>query len=65
VIEKRSSCRRQFDAMYAPRQQGHADLIFEIANLPAEGRLRGVQPLLGGHRQAAFLGNGYEIPEMA
>jgi len=51
--------------MHATRQQRHADLEFEIADLPAQRGLRGMQPTLGGNRQAAFLGDRHEIADMA
>src|SRR5712671_2252050 len=64
MVEKGFSGRRQFDAMRAAVDQLHADFRFEIADLPAERRLRGVQRLLGGHGQAAGIGHGDEVAEM-
>jgi hypothetical protein len=42
-----------------------ADLVFEIADLPAERRLRRVQPLRGRNRQASGLGDRDEIAKVA
>jgi len=42
----------------------NADLIFEIADLPAEGRLRRVKPFLGRERKAALLGDRDEIAKL-
>jgi len=44
--------------------QRNADLVFEIADLAAEGRLRRVQPFLSRERQAALLGNRDEIAKV-
>src|SRR6202049_4698471 len=57
VVEKGLAGGGQLDAAHAAADQLDADLIFEIADLAAEGRLRGVQPRLGCERQAALLGN--------
>ncbi len=42
----------------------HADLLFEVADLPAQRRLGRVQLLLGGNGQAAGIGDGDEVAEM-
>ena len=42
----------------------NADLVFEIADLAAERRLRRVQPFLGRERQAALLGDRDEIAKV-
>jgi hypothetical protein len=50
-----------------PRAADHelsADLVLQIPHLAAQRRLRRVQPLRGGNRQTALLGDGYEIPKM-
>jgi hypothetical protein len=41
-----------------------ANLVFEIADLAAEGRLRRVQPFLSRERQAALLGDRDEIAKV-
>ena len=64
VIEKGPPGGGQFDAVHAAAHQLNADLVFEIADLPAERRLRGVQPFLGRERQAAFLGDRNEIAKV-
>jgi hypothetical protein len=42
-----------------------ANLIFEIADLAAEGRLRRVQPSLSREREAALLGDRDEIAKVS
>jgi len=64
VIKECSPGRGQFDAVHTAAHQLNADLVFEIADLPAQRRLRGVQPFLGRERKAAFLGNRDEIAKM-
>jgi hypothetical protein len=44
--------------------QLNADFPLEIADLPAERRLGGIQLALGGNGQAAGIGNGDEVMEM-
>jgi hypothetical protein len=56
--------RRQLDAAHAARQKLRADLIFEVANLTAQGRLGRMQPTFGSNREAPRLGNGDEIAKM-
>ena len=64
VIQERAACLRQFDTARAAPEQLCADFLFEVAHLPAEGGLRGVQPPFGGKLQAAFLGDGNEVTKM-
>ena len=64
MVEEGAAGRGQLDAVHAARQQRHADLVFEIADLAAQRRLRRVQPLLGGDRQAAFLGDRDEVAKV-
>src|ERR1700694_2542507 len=64
MIEKGLACGGQLDAMNAARQQLGPDLVLQVANLPAQRRLGGVEPDLGGRRQAAFLDHGYEISQV-
>src|SRR5882672_3414141 len=64
MVEKGLACSGQLDAMNAARQQLGPDLVLEVANLAAQRRLRGVEPQLGGRRQAAFLDHGYEITQV-
>jgi pimeloyl-ACP methyl ester carboxylesterase len=56
VVEKGLAGGGQLDAAHAAAHQRDANLVFEIADLAAEGRLRRVQPLLGRERQAALFG---------
>ena len=65
MIEKYLARLRQVYAAGAAHQQRHADLLFEIADLPAERRLRRMQPALGRNRQAALFGHGNEIAQMS
>jgi len=64
MVEKGLASGGQFDAVHAAAHQLDANLIFEIADLAAEGRLRRVQPFLSRDRQAAFLGDRYEIAKV-
>ena len=64
VLKKGAARGSQFDAAHAARHQSHADLLFEVAHLTAERRLRGVQPLLGRDRQAPLVGDGDKIAKM-
>jgi hypothetical protein len=64
MVEKCLACGGQLDAMNAARQQLGPDLVLQVANLPAQRRLGGVEPELGGRRQAAFLYHGYEITQV-
>jgi hypothetical protein len=50
VVEKELACSGQFDAMHAAAHQLDPNLIFEIVDLAAEGRLRCVQPFLSCER---------------
>jgi hypothetical protein len=65
MIEESLPCCREDDPARGADEELDADLELEVAELAAQGRLRGVQALLGGDRQAAFLGDGNEVPEMA
>src|SRR6202023_2368726 len=61
MVEKGLDCGGQFDAAHAAAHQWYANLICEIADVAAEGRLRRVQLSLSGERQAALLGDRDEI----
>ncbi len=65
VIEKGVARGCEFHAAHAAPHQQDADLIFEVAHLAAERRLRRVQPLLGRDRQAPFVGDSDEIAKMS
>lgn len=54
----------ELDPVHAARQQLDPDLIFEIADLPAEGGLRGVEPPFRGLGEAAHFGDGDEIAKV-
>src|SRR6202023_4122346 len=64
MVEEGLACGGQFDAAHAAAHQLDANLIFEIADLAAEGRLRRVQPFLSRERQAALLGDRDEIAKV-
>lgn len=64
VIEKHASGGGQRHAAGLALQQRNADFGFEIADLPAERWLRGVQSPLGSGQQAAFFSDGNEIAQM-
>jgi hypothetical protein len=63
-LDKESgSCVRQRDRPLGPVKQPHAQLIFELANLLADRRLRNVESLRGP-AEAQLLCDRYEIPEV-
>ena len=64
MIEKGAAGCGELDAARAALQQLDADLQLQIADLPAQRRLRRVQPPLGSIGEAAFLGNSHEIAQM-
>ena len=49
----------------ASDDQLRAEFCLQVADLPAEGWLRRVQPLLGGVREAALLGDRDELAQVA
>jgi hypothetical protein len=65
VVEKGSARRCQLDAASAACQESRAYLVLKVSNLPAQRRLRGVQPLLCCHRQTSRLGHRDEIAKMS
>jgi hypothetical protein len=64
VVEKGFARSGQLDALNAARQQLGPDLVLQIANLPAQRGLGGVEPALGGGREAAFLDHGHEVTQV-
>src|SRR5258705_12454955 len=64
MVEKSPAGVGQFDAAYAAAHQRDADLVFEIADLAAEGRLRRVQLFLSREREAALLGDRDEVAKV-
>ena len=64
MVEKGLPCGGQLDAVNAAGQKLDADLVLQIADMPAERRLRRVQPELGRERQAAFLDHGHEVTKV-
>src|SRR6476620_1093486 len=64
MVEKGPTGGGQFDAVHAAAHQLDANLVFEIADLAAEGRLRRMQPFLSRERQAALLSYCDEITKV-
>src|SRR5258708_14800930 len=64
MVEKGAAGGGQFDAVHASIHQRNADLVFEIADLAAERRLRRVQLFLGRDRQASRLRDRDEIAKV-
>jgi hypothetical protein len=64
MLEKSLAGRPQFNAMSAAMHQLNADFLLELADLPAERWLGGVELLLGGDRQTAGISHGDEVAEM-
>jgi hypothetical protein len=64
MIEKGSARRGQLDPARTAGQELSPDLVLQIADLPAERGLRGVQPPRGRNRQVARFGDRDEIPQM-
>jgi hypothetical protein len=64
MVEKSPTGGSQFDAVHAAAHKLDADLIFEIADLATEGRLRSVEPFLRRQRQAALFGDRDEIAKV-
>src|SRR5882724_3496989 len=64
MVEKGLACGGQLDAVNAARQQLRPDLVLQVANLPAQRRLGGVEPQLGGCCQAALLDHRHEITQV-
>ena len=64
MIKEDLASLRQLNAVDAPGLERHAHFVFEVADLSAQRRLRGVQALLGRHGKAAFFCDGDEIAEM-
>src|SRR5882757_8619456 len=64
MVEKSATRRCQFDTARAAVHQRDPDLIFEVAHLTAERRLRGMQSLLGRDCQASLFGDCDEIAKM-
>jgi len=58
MIEKGTAGCGQRDAAGDALQQWDTDFEFEVADVPAQRWLRGMEPPLRGIGQAAFLGNG-------
>ena len=64
MVEEDASRRRQFDRARTAEDQRRAQLRFQVADLPAQGGLGGVQPLPGGVGEAAFLRDRDEVAQV-
>ena len=64
VVKEDAAGRRQLDATRRTGHQAAAQLGLEVAHLPAERGLGGVEALLGGDVKAADLGHGDEVAEV-
>jgi hypothetical protein len=64
MAQKSLAGRRQLDTLSAAIDQLNADLLFEIADLPAERWLGSMELLFGSNRQTACVSYGDEVAEM-
>jgi hypothetical protein len=64
VIEKRTTRSGQLNAPRAAAEQFATDLLFQIANLAAQRRLRRMQSLLRSQCEAAGFGDRDEVSKM-
>ena len=55
---------READALSAALEQQHAELVFELPDLPAQRRLRDVKQF-GGATDVLGLGHCDEVPKLA
>ena len=65
MVEKNFPGGRQHNSTRLSLQQLHTNLSLKITDLSAQGRLRGVEPLLCRGKDTAALGDGHEIAEMS
>jgi hypothetical protein len=65
VVEEDAAGRGELDATAAADEKRCADLVFEVANLPAERGLSRIELLFGGKSEASSFGNGHEVAEMS
>lgn len=65
MIEKGTPSWCELNPSRVAGEQLCADLQFKVPQLAAQRRLGGVQPLFGGHGEAAFLGDGDELAKVA
>ena len=64
LFEQRRARVGERDAALRAVEQAHAELVLELADLLAHGRLRHVQPL-GSAAEVELLRDRYEVPQMA
>jgi hypothetical protein len=64
MVEEGAPGGGQLDALGAAAEQRDADLVFQVSDLAAELRLRGVQPPRRRDRQAACLGDRHEVAQV-
>src|ERR1700753_2101922 len=65
MIEKYASGGGQGDATRRAGEQFRAYLLFHVAHLSAQRRLRGVKPLVSCQLEAARFGNGHKVAKVA
>jgi hypothetical protein len=65
VVEKDSAGGGELDAAAAADEKRRADLVFEVANLPAERGLSRVERSFGGKPKASGFGDGHEVAKMS
>lgn len=63
MAEEHRACRRQAHASRGTQEEGRLELVLELADLPAYGRLRDAKPS-GRAAHVAFLGDGDEVLDL-
>jgi hypothetical protein len=64
MVEKDATSGGQFNTAHAAAHQLNADLVFKIADLSAQRRLRGVQSFFSRERQTALFGDRNKITKV-
>src|SRR5471032_1282462 len=65
MVKERPARRRQLNSTRTTAEQFHANLVFEITDLPNKRRLRRMQAAFGRNGQATGLRDGHEVPQMS
>jgi hypothetical protein len=65
MVEESAAAGGQFNPMHATLQQRDADFMLQVTDLPAQRRLRRVQPLLRRELHAPRLGDCDEAAEVS
>jgi hypothetical protein len=61
VVQECPACWSYFDTAGAPGKKGRTDLMLEIADLPAQRWLSGVQFFFGRKFEAPCFGHGHKV----